>query len=688
MSYGRVMIGLRYRLALLACGTLGCGGRSSDGEPNGSATVVAKASEPAVVAPPDLPLPPGASRRLGGTRFRNSSPIQHVAVSADGRYVAGAGITIGVWSTTTGEQLFAPPPSEGEAGAIAFAADALVLGNGTQPIAVVSTVTWTEQGRLATCEGQWTQAIAASPDGGTLAVSCRELGNQRGTLRLQAIAGGAPVVVAGIEDPGAIAWSADGAWLAVESVATRTVALVDAKTRRLVKTLPALPPIAMAFAPNGAVLAYGDRSHDAIVVRIYDVAANRELAAHRIEIGVGAIAWSRDGKTIVLQRAPNQERGGAEATTRLATLDVATGRRRDLFRHLPGPHAIAAADRHRVWIAVDRAIQLWDLDGDAEVLGPPGHRGAITALAYRADGVLASAGSDEAIRIWDLATGTSRELRTPPIARVEVTVDDATQVPLGEIARLAWSKDGTQLYTADSCRESFKHFNVGVVRTWDPDRGTQVRARAAQRHGISDFALAPDEKFAIASGVEPLPADNDTPDRGSLRWLAPDGRTLRKWKTGLLHAFAISHDGKRIAVDADRHIRVLDASTGFELARYESVSAGSLAFSPDDKSLAAGTFNGVWVYRAGTRDPKPFFGLEVSVSSFAFAPDGRVIVGTTEGDVIIDRLVERLGSQANTNGAIVRRGAHRGWITAIAIAPAGTHFATGGEDGAILIWPL
>ncbi|MEU2062482.1 hypothetical protein [Streptomyces sp. NPDC013455] len=210
--------------------------------------------------------------------------------------------------------------------------------------------------------GDWTGALAFSPDGHTVAAATD------GRVRTwDTVSGRGLTTLAGTGPVQALAWSADGRslWTAA-SEAGFTVRRWDARSGRLLRTLtPDVPPgdpLAslghLTFAPDLRTLATVSEGRS---VRLWELdhghALGEPMRGH--DERVDAVAFSPDGRLLAVT--------GADGTVRLWD----TARRRPVGRPLEG------------------------------------HTDEVSAVAFSGDGgTLASAGRDGTVRLWDTATRT------------------------------------------------------------------------------------------------------------------------------------------------------------------------------------------------------------------------------------------------------------------------------------------
>lgn len=284
------------------------------------------------------------------------------------------------------------------------------------------------------------------------------------------------------------------------------------------------------------------------------------------------------------------------------------------------------------------------------------HAKAPMVLAFSNDGkTLASAGFDDAIRLWDVQSGK-------PLQRLR---GDARWV-----SWLGFSADAKTLLSVGT--------GDGVC-VWDVVTGKQQRIIASPVSGKPALAVSADHKLAAYPG----------PDGAVLLCDLGNGKEVRKLigHKGFVGKAAFSNDGKMLASRAsgDAVIRLWDVLKGEELRQIPMKlgETGPLVFSSNGELLATvGVQSPIRLFDTATgKETRQTEGQPIGSSVLAFAPNGRFLVsGGTDWRV-------RMWGAAS--GLELRQWAgHRTNVSALAICADSKLVASASFDQTVCIWDV
>jgi WD40 repeat protein len=310
-----------------------------------------------------------------------------------------------------------------------------------------------------------------------------------------------------------------------------------------------------------------------------------------------------------------------------------------------------------------------------DLLTLSGHTDAVNGVAYSPDGTrLASAGTDDTVRVWDAITGQE----ALPSLRGH----------RGHVYAVAYSPDGRRLASAGLDK---------TVRVWDAGTGRLIQGLDGHEAPVRAVAFRPDGRRLVSG------ADDDT-----VRvWDLTIGQEVRfsplKGHSDQIFSVAWSPDERWLAsADGGSIVRVWDAATGkvvFGHLPAASSGATAVAFSPEGRRLGTGSQEGlitVWDVATG-RVLRMLTGRTSGVTSLAFSPDGTRLASSSLGGVIkvwdwdrdptmpvADRMLLHHTRQSGLEPLTLN--GHTAPIYQVAFSPDGMQLASAGGDGTIKVW--
>ncbi|MBE8994570.1 serine/threonine-protein kinase [Microcystis aeruginosa] len=280
-----------------------------------------------------------------------------------------------------------------------------------------------------------------------------------------------------------------------------------------------------------------------------------------------------------------------------------------------------------------------------------GHSNWVLSVAYSPDSrYLASGGSDNTIKIWEVATG--KELRT------------LTGHSRG-VESVVYSPDGRYLASGSS---------DDTIKIWEVATGKELRTLTGHSGSVWSVVYSPDGRY-LASG-----SWDDT------IWEVATGKQLRTLTghSDSVWSVVYSPDGRYLASgNGDKTIKIWEVATGKELRTLtgHSGSVWSVVYSPDGRYLASG--NGdktikIWEVATG-KELRTLTGHSEVVNSVVYSPDGRYLAsGSVDKSIKIWEVAT--GKQLRTLTG------HSYRVYSVAYSPDGRYLASGSGDKTIKIW--
>jgi DNA-binding SARP family transcriptional activator/WD40 repeat protein len=535
--------------------------------------------------------------------------------------------------------------------------------------------------------GDETQWIEIAPDGRTLAI-----GDAGRTVEFFDVVRRQPIAAVDVgSGTERAAFSPDGKTLAVVT-STGGLVAIDVATRAVRDRVRAEAPVdAIAFDPRGGELVTAEHGTDLREFLVSRDPVTLEPTGRRVltpgrdgaefpqisrPLSMFAMAFAADGSGLVTTRdnGPTMLWGPGLTPIRRYTI---------------GGQGVAVSPNGRVAALIENSdadnrgtISFLNLRSGDVRTGSGGHHGPYKTVyeaagaAFTPDGrSVVTVGNDSRLLIWDVATASTR-----------TALAETGDLPL---RGPALSLQGTTAYTTDRNRD---------VVVWDLSGRHRFDRPFTAGTGFPQwpwFALSPDGRMLAVPSSPPTGV-------GDGIWLidTPDLRVVRRIPfklNGSSTPLAFSPDSRTLAVgtwNGERtEVRLWDVASGRMTAILHPIPDQqrlvTLAFSPDGSLLVGGggpVHRGlVYVWRPKTPDQPPGrLSVPGTVEELDFTPDGaRLVVSTGWGDggyfVLWDRAAQRIVKTVRADDA--------GVLTAN-VSTDGRTLMTGGQTGAVRLWDL
>jgi WD40 repeat protein len=284
-----------------------------------------------------------------------------------------------------------------------------------------------------------------------------------------------------------------------------------------------------------------------------------------------------------------------------------------------------------------------------------GHEGAINDLSWqRSGGLIATAGSDRTLRLWDNNSKKTVAILKGHTAKV-MAVDFAPQ--------------GQLLASGD---------DRGKIMLWNT-AGKPLGSLAGHPSEITSLTFSPDGRFLASAGEDFTIKIWDVAQRRLLKTIVAHAKTIQKIRFS-------PNSQQVLSASSDYTIKIWTVATGQleQVLDSHSDQVYSLEFSPDGKTLASASADENKVYLWNWQQRQVLLALKGHtdrVNQVTFSPDGKTLATASNDGKI--RLWD-----TKDNSLIATLIGHRDRVYRVLFSPDGRELISTGPDNTVRIWKM